>query len=155
MSSRHLEIPRVQVDSALQRFEGQRVVVVGDVMLDRYLWGTVRRISPEAPVPIVEVHRETVRLGGAANVAGNVRALGGEAVLIGLSGDDATAAQLRAALAERQISGDHLVSDRSRRTTQKTRIIAHHQQVVRADEEDAKPVSVALASALESQVAQA
>jgi len=76
MGAQQVRIPRQRVEAALSRFQGQRVVVLGDLMLDRYLWGSVRRISPEAPVPIVEVSRETVRLGGAANVADNVQALG-------------------------------------------------------------------------------
>jgi D-beta-D-heptose 7-phosphate kinase/D-beta-D-heptose 1-phosphate adenosyltransferase len=152
MTAQQPTIPRARVEAALERFRGQRVLVVGDVMLDRYLWGRVSRISPEAPVPIVEVSRETVRLGGAANVADNVRALGGEAVLIGVVGEDRPGEELRAALAERGLGGGALVADPGRRTTQKTRIIAHHQQVVRADQEDATPVGAAVAAALERRV---
>ncbi len=155
MSARQIHIPRDRVEAALSRFAGRRVIVLGDVMLDRYLWGVVRRISPEAPVPIVEVNQETVRLGGAANVASNVHALGGEPVLVGVTGDDATAAALRSALTAGGLRADCLVTDPARRSTQKTRIIAHHQQVVRADEEDASPVGAGVASALEQHIATA
>ena len=90
---KHIEI----VDT----FPGQRVLVVGDVMLDRYLWGRVDRISPEAPVPIVEVESETFCLGGAANVAHNITALGGEAILLSVTGDDSAGDSLRGELKQR------------------------------------------------------
>ncbi len=155
MGAHRVAIPRERIEAAFGRFPGRRIVVLGDVMLDRYLWGAVRRISPEAPVPIVEVNRETVRLGGAANVADNVHALGGVPVLVGVTGDDATAAALGAALAARGLAADHLKADPARRTTQKTRIIAHHQQVVRADQEDVAPISPAVAAELEREIAAA
>lgn len=155
MGAHRIAIPRQQIDAVLGRLSGQRVVVLGDVMLDRYLWGAVRRISPEAPVPIVEVNRETVRLGGAANVADNVHALGGIPVLVGVTGNDATAAELGAALVARGLAADHLQADATRRTTLKTRIIAHHQQVVRADQEDVAPIPPAIAAALEREIAAA
>ncbi len=130
-----------QLETALKQFTGQRIVVLGDLMLDRYLWGAVTRISPEAPVPIVEVGRETVRLGGAANVAANVRTLGGEPALIGTVGDDRGAAELRAAMTTAGIRDDRLVTCAERPTTRKTRVVAHNQQVVRVDQEDASPVT--------------
>lgn len=117
------------------RFHGRRLLVLGDVMLDRYLWGRVDRISPEAPVPVVEVERETMALGGAGNVAANLRALGAEPVLVGAVGEDADGARLLEAFAHRGISTDRVVRDASRPTTVKTRIVAHAQQVVRADRE--------------------
>ena len=86
MTAQAVKVSQATVEAALERFRAQRIVVLGDVMVDRYLWGNVRRISPEAPVPIVEVNRETMRLGGAANVAANVRSLGGTPVLIGVIG---------------------------------------------------------------------
>jgi rfaE bifunctional protein kinase chain/domain len=132
----------------LRAMRGRRVLVLGDVMLDQFLWGKVARISPEAPVPVVEVSSETYHLGGAANVAGNVRALGGEAVVAGVVGDDAAGARVRSALAEAGIEDALAVADGGRPTTVKTRIIAHHQQVVRADRESAEPVSGALERAL-------
>jgi rfaE bifunctional protein kinase chain/domain len=122
-------------------FRGKRVLVLGDVMLDRYLWGRVERISPEAPVPVVDVDRETFSLGGAANVAHNLAALGAEPLLLGVTGDDAAGERLAAELARAGVRADHLVADLERRTTVKTRIIAHQQQVVRADEEDTDPVT--------------
>jgi rfaE bifunctional protein kinase chain/domain len=152
MTARQVTIPRQRVDEALERFAGKRVVVLGDVMLDRYLWGTVSRISPEAPVPIVNVSRETVRLGAAANVADNVSTLGGEPVLIGVIGRDQPGEALRSALAERGIGSDGLATDPDRRTTQKTRIVAHNQQVVRADQEDTEPVSGEVVAELRSRV---
>jgi D-beta-D-heptose 7-phosphate kinase/D-beta-D-heptose 1-phosphate adenosyltransferase len=155
MGAQKPNVPRERIEAALARFADRRIIVLGDVMLDRYLWGSVRRISPEAPVPIVEVNRETVRLGGAANVADNVRALGGHPVLVGVTGEDATAAALRTALAGRGLAADHITADATRRTTQKTRIIAHHQQVVRADQEDVTPVPPAVAAALEREIAAA
>jgi D-beta-D-heptose 7-phosphate kinase/D-beta-D-heptose 1-phosphate adenosyltransferase len=121
-------------------------------MLDRYLWGKVSRISPEAPVPIVEVNEETVRLGAAANVADNVSAFGGEPLLVGVIGKDQAGEALKTALAERGLGSDMLVTDPDRRTTQKTRIVAHHQQVVRADQEDTRPIGTELVLSLRDRV---
>jgi D-beta-D-heptose 7-phosphate kinase/D-beta-D-heptose 1-phosphate adenosyltransferase len=115
------------------RFEGRRVLVLGDLMLDHYLWGRCERISPEAPVPVVEIQRETSSLGGAGNVAANLTALGGEPVLVGLVGEDERAQKLFDAFAARGVDTRSIVRDPSRPTTMKTRIIAHSQQVVRAD----------------------
>jgi D-beta-D-heptose 7-phosphate kinase/D-beta-D-heptose 1-phosphate adenosyltransferase len=123
---------------------GRRLVVLGDVMLDRYLWGRVERISPEAPVPVVEVERETYTLGGAANVAHNIAALGGAPRLVGVVGEDAAGERLRAELSARGLSDADLVLDPGRRTTVKTRIVAHQQHVVRADEEDRYPTGGAV-----------
>jgi D-beta-D-heptose 7-phosphate kinase/D-beta-D-heptose 1-phosphate adenosyltransferase len=117
-----------------------RVLVLGDVMLDEFLWGNVARISPEAPVPVVEVQRQTYHLGGAGNVAGNVRALGGQAVVAGVVGDDPAAETVRKALRAAGVESALMVADAGRPTTVKTRIVAHHQQVVRADREVAEPV---------------
>ncbi|HEV2705022.1 MAG TPA: D-glycero-beta-D-manno-heptose-7-phosphate kinase [Pyrinomonadaceae bacterium] len=124
------------------RMEGRRVVVFGDVMLDEFVWGDVTRISPEAPVPVVDIRRESVRLGGAANVLNNLVALGARADLVGVVGDDAAGARLRAALSETSpdSTGDSLITDAARPTTLKTRIIAHNQLVVRADRERRAPV---------------
>lgn len=124
----------------LRAMRGRKVLVAGDVMLDQFLWGKVARISPEAPVPVVEIASETFHLGGAANVAGNVRALGGEAVVAGVVGDDAAGTRVRAALDEAGIQDALAVADGTRPTTVKTRIIAHHQQVVRADREVAEDI---------------
>ena len=115
------------------RFAGRRLLVLGDVMLDHYLWGRCERISPEAPVPVVDVQRESSSLGGAGNVAANLAALGAEPVLVGVMGDDPHAQQMLDAFAERGVSTRALVRDPGRPTTFKTRILAQHQQVVRAD----------------------
>jgi rfaE bifunctional protein kinase chain/domain len=122
----------------------RRVLVLGDVMLDRYLWGNVHRISPEAPVPVVDVDEETVRLGGAANVAGNVAALGAVPVLVAVTGADHPADLLRGELARRGIDAGGLVVDASRPTSIKTRIVARHQQVVRADQESREEIAAAV-----------
>ena len=115
------------------RFAGRRLLVLGDVMLDYYLWGRCERISPEAPVPVVDVQRESSSLGGAGNVAANLAALGAEPVLVGVMGDDPHAQQMLDAFAVRGVSTRALVRDPGRPTTFKTRILAQNQQVVRAD----------------------
>src|SRR5262245_23473277 len=119
----------------VERFAGRRILVLGDLMLDRYLWGRVDRISPEAPVPVVEVERETAALGGAGNVAANLRALGAQPVLVGVVGEDDDGVRLMEALDARGVATDGIVRDATRPTTVKTRIVAHAQQVVRADRE--------------------
>jgi rfaE bifunctional protein kinase chain/domain len=125
----------------LAGFAGQRVLVLGDLMLDRYLWGDTARISPEAPVPVIEAVEETTRLGGAANVANNIQSLGGEAMLVGVTGADSHAQDLVRILGERRISAGWLVADRGRLTTTKTRVLARNQQVVRVDREDTDEIS--------------
>lgn len=122
-------------------FNGKQIVVVGDVMLDRYFWGSVTRISPEAPVPIVEVESESARLGGAANVAFNVKSLGGEPILIGVIGSDNSGETLRALMIENRMPSFGLLIDETRPTTVKTRVIAHHQHVVRIDRETKREIS--------------
>jgi D-beta-D-heptose 7-phosphate kinase / D-beta-D-heptose 1-phosphate adenosyltransferase len=123
------------------RARGAGVLVVGDVMVDEYVWGDTARISPDAPVPVVDVSRRSHAAGGAANVAINL-AVGGAAVtLVGATGTDVAAATLRSILEERRISVAGLVADPSRRTTLKTRVVARGQQIVRLDEEDRQPLS--------------
>lgn len=121
----------------------RRVVVYGDVMLDEFVWGDVTRISPEAPVPVVDIRRESVHLGGAANVLANLLALGARASVVGVVGRDSAGERLRAELrraANAAIADETLVVDESRPSTIKTRIIAHNQLVVRADRERRTPV---------------
>jgi D-beta-D-heptose 7-phosphate kinase/D-beta-D-heptose 1-phosphate adenosyltransferase len=130
----------------LERIRGEAVAVVGDVMLDRFVWGKVSRISPEAPVPVVEVERESFHLGGAANVARNLASLGVTPLLLGVVGDDEASKQLRAALRQRGLSDHAVLDDGSRRTTVKTRIIAGSQQVVRADWESVDDLNDAMQS---------
>jgi D-beta-D-heptose 7-phosphate kinase/D-beta-D-heptose 1-phosphate adenosyltransferase len=119
-----------------KRFVDARVLVVGDVMLDRYWWGTVNRISPEAPVPVVKLERQTLAAGGAANVAANIAGLGATPLLVGLIGDDEGGRELAGVLKRINVAPDYLVKSLSRPTTVKTRIVAHHQQVVRIDDEN-------------------
>lgn len=116
-------------------FAGKRIAVVGDLMLDRYYWGSVARISPEAPVPVVEVESESTRLGGAANVANNVASLGGIPLMVGVIGDDEAGKDLQALVREGGFPLDGVLVDPARPTTVKMRVIAHHQHVVRVDKE--------------------
>jgi D-glycero-beta-D-manno-heptose-7-phosphate kinase len=141
-------LTRSRAQRLLAAMEGRRVLVVGDVMLDEFLWGRVARISPEAPVPVVEITSQTFRLGGAANVAGNVRSLGGRAVVAGVVGRDAAGDRLRDALVLGGVEDALVLDDHGRPTTHKTRIIAHHQQVVRADREEPGEIGAALADAV-------
>ena len=117
-----------------------RVLVVGDVMLDRYVWGHVGRISPEAPVPVVEFERESAMPGGAANVARNVHTLGAATELLGYTGKDEAGDKLRALLREQDIRCTGLLASAARTTSVKTRVIAHQQQIVRVDRETRGPV---------------
>ena len=121
----------------------RRIVILGDVMLDEFVWGEVTRISPEAPVPVVDIKRQSVHLGGAANVLANIIALGSKGCVVGVVGDDAAGKRLRTSLNETsalQID-DYLLTDNDRPSTIKTRIIAHNQLVVRADREHRQPVN--------------
>jgi D-beta-D-heptose 7-phosphate kinase/D-beta-D-heptose 1-phosphate adenosyltransferase len=134
----------------LGRFPGQKLLVLGDVILDRYWWGEASRLSPEAPVPVVRRRRSTTRPGGAANTAANLAALGASVDLLGVTGEDAEAAELKSALREFGVSGDLLLPEPGRPTTTKTRIVALHQQIVRVDEEETGAIADATAaSALE------
>ena len=146
---------RARAARLLDRMAGRRVAVVGDVMLDEFLWGRVARISPEAPVPVVEIASQSFHLGGAANVASNVRSLGGRSAVAGVVGRDAAGERLRAALAASGIEDALAVDEAGRPTTHKMRIIAHSQQVVRADREDAQPLAGAVADALAAAVREA
>jgi D-beta-D-heptose 7-phosphate kinase/D-beta-D-heptose 1-phosphate adenosyltransferase len=136
----------MSLEALIDRFSGRRITVIGDVMLDHFVVGRVDRISPEAPVPVVRFARDEFRLGGAANVAHNVATLEGRAKLLGLIGDDPTAAQLRAELAAAGLTADGLVTDRERTTTRKVRVVtARNQQVARVDyESDAHADGAAL-----------
>ena len=138
----HMPFPTEErLRAILGSFAGQRVLVLGDLMLDCYVWGDTARISPEAPVPVIESREETLRLGGAANVANNIQALGGEAMLVGVTGVDSHAQDMLRLLRERRISAGWMVADRGRLTTTKTRILARNQQVVRVDREDSTEIS--------------
>ena len=137
-----------------KQFPRQRVVVLGDIMLDTYVWGSVSRISPEAPVPVVAIDRIDHRPGGAANVAYNLRSLGAEVMLVGVSGVDAAGEQIERTLSHYDI--DHeIIPDASRPTTEKTRVIAESQHVVRLDMESTAPPSDHLVQELAAAVERA
>jgi rfaE bifunctional protein kinase chain/domain len=138
--SRYNCAPELLIQATL-KFRKKRIAVIGDLMLDRFIWGAVSRISPEAPVPVVEIRKETTCLGGAANVVANISSLGGNPIPFGVLGDDAEGKRLRVELRSLGISASGLVTDRDRTTSVKTRIIAHHQQVCRTDREDRSPLS--------------
>lgn len=123
----------------ISNFKKARVLVVGDVMVDRYLWGSANRISPEAPVPIVRLERETSRPGGAANVAANAASLGATVSLVGIVGADPNGTELLESLNQLGVHHPAFHISNSRRTTVKTRLIAQNQQVVRIDREDVTP----------------
>lgn len=129
------------INELIEKFSKVRVLIVGDVMLDRYWWGSVTRISPEAPVPVVKLERMTAAAGGAANVAANVVGLGAEALMVGLIGNDSEGVLLSEILEAAKIPSRHLISTDERQTSVKTRIIAHSQQVVRVDNEHVVPIS--------------
>ncbi|MEW5701745.1 MAG: D-glycero-beta-D-manno-heptose-7-phosphate kinase [Candidatus Zixiibacteriota bacterium] len=143
------------IEPLLDRFAGQNVIVLGDVMLDEYWWGRVERISPEAPVPVVAVERQDAKLGGAANVAQNIRSLGGTVALLGVVGRDRPADTIREQLAAQGLGTDGLLVDTSRPTTLKTRIVAHHQQVVRADFESTTEIEASVSERMSALCEQA
>lgn len=121
----------------INSFKDRNILIIGDIILDRYIFGKVNRISPEAPVPVVDVSRETFLLGGAANVANNIIALGGKVTVSGVVGKDRAGDVVRELLTESGINSDGLIED-NRPTTVKSRVIAHNQQVVRFDREDSR-----------------
>jgi D-beta-D-heptose 7-phosphate kinase/D-beta-D-heptose 1-phosphate adenosyltransferase len=135
-------LTKIRVTEILNALRDRNVVVLGDVMLDEFVWGDVTRISPEAPVPVVDVRRESVHLGGAANVLANLLALGARGTVVGVIGADEAGKRLRENL---RLLGsadeNNLLVDEARPSTIKTRIIAHSQLVVRADRESRLPVN--------------
>jgi D-beta-D-heptose 7-phosphate kinase/D-beta-D-heptose 1-phosphate adenosyltransferase len=137
----------MRIENLLNQFTGKTILIVGDIMLDEFIWGKVARISPEAPVPVVDVIEETYGVGGSGNVAVNVKALGGVPIPIGVLGRDGSSERVLGLLAQLDIDVSGLLHD-ERPTTLKTRIIAHNQQVVRADRESRKALSPDLNSAL-------
>jgi len=124
-----------RLKTIIRKFPRVRLLVVGDLMLDEFIWGKVDRISPEAPVPVVRVTHESFHLGGAANVVHNIRALGGAAAVCGIVGDDAAGRRVLSELKKIGAGTDGVISNRGAVTIRKTRVIAHSQQVVRFDRE--------------------
>src|SRR6266542_6626798 len=132
---------REQIEKLLRKMAGTRIVVLGDAMLDVYLVGDVDRVSPEAPVPVVTVQGRRHALGGAANVAANVAAIGAECRLVAVIGDDPRGDSVRAELVGARLPDRHIVVAAARPTTSKTRVTARGQQVVRIDEEVEDPIA--------------
>jgi len=130
-----LIVNKSKIGRLLANFPNSKILVLGDIMLDRYLWGNVDRISPEAPVPVVHITRESTNLGGAANVAANVSGLDAGVTLLGVIGDDMMAELLRENLVNYSLKTTGIMVDKNRPTTVKTRIVAHNQQIVRIDRE--------------------
>ncbi len=147
-------LTKTRVTEILNTLCDRNVVVLGDVMLDEFVWGDVTRISPEAPVPVVDVRRESIHLGGAANVLANLVALGARGTVVGVVGNDEAGKRLRNGLAELG-ARDNLIVDETRPSTIKTRIIAHSQLVVRADRESRTPVDAKLADKIVSTLKEA
>ncbi len=137
---------------AVSSFSGKKVLVVGDVMLDQFVWGEVSRISPEAPVPVVQVEKESFLLGGAANVANNLRSLEASPALSGVIGRDAFGEKIIRLCDKKGIRTSAMVTDAERPTTLKTRIVARGQQVVRVDREEAGTLSDKVVSTLKEQL---
>lgn len=137
-------LTKTRASEILQTLRDRYVVVLGDVMLDEFVWGDVTRISPEAPVPVVDVRRESVHLGGAANVLANLVALGARGTVVGVVGNDSAGERLKIGLSELGALDQCLIVDETRQSTTKTRIVAHSQLVVRADRESRAPVNAKL-----------
>jgi D-beta-D-heptose 7-phosphate kinase/D-beta-D-heptose 1-phosphate adenosyltransferase len=146
---------RTQAEGLLARMRGHRVAVLGDLMLDEYLFGEVSRISPEAPVPIVRVNRERAVLGGAANVAANLKSIGAEPVLVGTLQQDVAGNRLQALLCGLEIGSERLVIDPTRPTIIKTRVIGQQQQMLRIDREEEGGCQPAAVQALCASLARA
>ncbi len=125
----------------IDKFSQARIMVIGDIMIDHFIWGSVNRISPEAPVPVVKVTNESFHLGGAANVVHNIHTLGGKVYTAGVTGNDEMGRKIVHDLRALGISTGGIIATHGRPTTVKTRIIAHNQQVVRLDREEASPLN--------------
>ena len=136
------QLTKQRAGEIIQAMSDRKLVVLGDVMLDEFVWGDVTRISPEAPVPVVDIRRESVHLGGAGNVLANIVALGAAGCVVGVIGNDSAGERIKTTLRDVSPQGDeYLVVDDKRPSTTKTRIIAHSQLVVRADREHRQPIN--------------
>ncbi len=133
-----------KIEQIFRSFKEKKIAVIGDVMIDKYIFGHVSRISPEYPVPVVDVNRESSRLGGAANVAVNIHALGAEALLIGVTGDDTERRNLASLMTEHGLNPAMLAADSTRPTTCKTRILSQNHHITRVDYESRTPVDAEL-----------
>ena len=144
-----------KLKTIISRFKNAKVLVVGDLILDEFLWGDVSRISPEAPVPVVWVKNESFMPGGASNVANNLKALGASVALAGVIGDDERGAILKGELQAKGIDTAGVFVDESRPTTLKTRVVAQHQQVVRIDREKVEHLGGSIISKMMNYLASA
>jgi rfaE bifunctional protein kinase chain/domain len=135
------ELTNKSLAKRIDKFIGSRILVIGDIIVDEFVWGKVERVSPEAPVPIVNIERESLMLGGAGNVVHNIISLGGNATVCGVIGSDSIGWRLREMLINASSPTDYIIIDEERPTTVKTRVVAHSQQVVRVDREDIKPIN--------------
>ncbi len=134
----HFTIERL--DTILNNARGKKIMVVGDMMIDRYLWGTVNRLSPEAPVPIINIEDEDIRFGGAANVANNIISLGAIPIVVGVIGQDFWGLRFKSMLEAQHLTADGLIIEPDRPTTIKTRIIGNNQHIARVDREKTYPI---------------
>lgn len=135
------KLDRNTASEFLGRCQGKLIAVIGDVMLDRYFWGAVSRVSPEAPVPVIDVERETSHLGGAANVALNLKSLGCKPLLCGIAGNDNSGAILRSIILQNGLPDEGIITLDTRPTTVKTRIIGNNQHIARLDRERRDDIS--------------
>lgn len=147
------DLSHARTTELLRAVHGMEIAVVGDVMLDRYFWGNVNRVSPEAPVPVVDVENETIHLGGAANVAANLQALGAQPILCGVIGDDSTGKMITMLANEAGMDVSGLVVSADRPTTVKTRVIGNNQQIVRLDRETRDAVAMHVVEAMRTLIA--
>ncbi len=136
-----MNITEVKLKSIFRKSKGKKIAIIGDVMLDKYVYGTISRISPEAPVPVVDIDNTEYKLGGAANVANNIKALDAEPILIGVIGNDYDSKHYLDVMRSLGLSTIGIIKDTSRPTTAKTRVIAHSQHVLRVDNEVTEDVS--------------
>lgn len=141
-----------ELESILDRFDRARILIVGDLILDQYIWGKVNRISPEAPIPVVEVTGESYSPGGASNVAANIHTLGARVEVCGVIGDDGYGRTLLEVLKEKSIGVEGVVTDPKRPTTMKTRVVAHKQQVVRVDRESTTAISGSVSNEMKRRI---
>ena len=132
----------MNLNTLFSNFKSKKVLIIGDAMIDTYMWGEINRISPEAPVPVVEVKEHESRLGGAANVALNIQALGATPILCSVIGEDNQANQFQKLMQQSKLSNEGILTSKNRRTTIKTRIIAKNKHQLRVDEEDTKPIDI-------------
>ncbi len=148
-----VDISEKRLNELKDKLNGKRIAVIGDMMLDGYYWGDVKRISPEAPVPVLEVEEEFFRFGGAANVALNIQKLGGIPLPVGVIGNDSYGTIFFSLLKENNIDAEAIITDDNRRTTTKTRVIANNQHIVRIDKENRTPVNKKIEEKLLLQIA--